>query len=183
MPGEVIWPAPSGPIIEGEAALYLAVTAGDMVSQLSQVPRQSDSRRVRWLSSDYSTFYDWQELERTVPLAFAELSVEDGYGLADQLERLHCALPYSEAERRWLRVDKAELPAGSGRWESMRRQEIAVLSNGLVHVMHGREVLRKWWAWRRETDEFVGQGSIDEACAVLGTLANMFAIKEGRPSA
>lgn len=178
MPGEVIWPAPSGPVIKGEASAYLAVTAVDIVSQLSHVPQRPDIRRVRWANSDYCTFYDWQELERAVPLAVTELSVDDGCRLADQLESLHCALPYSEAERRWLRVNYAEPPTESGRWESIRRQEIAVVSNGLVQVMHGREMLRKWWAWRRETDEFAGQGSLDEACAALNTLASMFVIKE-----
>jgi hypothetical protein len=173
MAGEIVWPEPIVPAVEGKAAGYLAVAAVDLRDGLDRVPNVPASGRKQMINADRVTIYDWQELERRVPAAFSELSVESGRTLADQLERLHFAMPYSEAERRWFRIAYGDPEIG---WNDMRQAEVEVVSGGLRHVVYGRELFRKWWAWRRDTDEFEGQGGRAEACQVLDVLADRFTI-------
>jgi hypothetical protein len=92
--------------------------------------------------------------------------------------RLHGALPFSEAERTWL---------GEKEWSSadmtddLMGETAEIMSGGVLRVLQGRELVRRWWAWRRQTNEFAGQGSLDEACRQLGVLAERLVIERHWP--
>jgi hypothetical protein len=93
----------------------------------------------------------------------------------------HCctvALPFSESERYWL-IDAQrrhwrsypqrdpEVPLS----ESIVGVETTVMSGGLRRALHGRDLVRRWASWRREADEFAGQGGLTTALFLLDHLA------------
>jgi hypothetical protein len=80
----------------------------------------------------------------------------------DVLFRYHTALPFDEAEREWL-WQAYDAAWGPNSISIIRRREARVMSAGLRRVILGRDLMRRWWAWRRETDEYAGQGSLDAA--------------------
>jgi hypothetical protein len=86
------------------------------------------------------------------------------YELSETIDRLHAALPFSEGERRWLldvqrEISDVELPEG------LIGLEAIVTSSGLRTVVQGRELVRRWAAFRRSTDEFARLGTVEEAQA------------------
>jgi hypothetical protein len=76
--------------------------------------------------------------------------------------RYRVALPFDETERAWL-YDAYEAAWGPKCIQRIRAQEARVMSAGLRRVVVGRDLMRRWWAWRRETDEYAGQGGLDAA--------------------
>jgi hypothetical protein len=89
----------------------------------------------------------------------------------------HTALPFSEAERHWLWSENgagAGTPGlGSEEWMvTVRQSEARIVSAGISRIVRGRDLLQRWWAWRREIGEYAGQGSLDQAReAVVGLTA------------
>jgi hypothetical protein len=163
----------SGPIIwPGEGPGYLGDLAADLLSGLCEQPPAGTGQQRRWISSDYVTFSDLQWVELTIPHAQAELKVDETIALDKVLNALHAALPYSEAERIWLHRAGND-PDGTPNWDRLprvRRQEAVIVSSGVRQVVYGRELLRRWWSWRREADEFSGQGTLDPAREALREL-------------
>jgi len=179
------WATPAMPIPPGEGAVYVGCIAADALADLESGPNWSEGQRRQWVGRDGWAFHECQEIERAAPHALAELDVGDGATLSDLLHTFHTALPYSEAEWHWLHRAYYELPVGSGRWNIIRRQEIQLVSSGLRQVVYGRDLLRRWWAWRRETDEFRGQGTLDVARGALSAMVENFhpdpKVQEDRP--
>ncbi len=125
-----------------------------------------------------------------------DVPVDQRQGIADQLSGslavFREAMPYSEAERRWL-VDTESRPrttsfvaytdgAGYARTRpapaaeqlfDLNEAEGEIVSAGLVQVVRGRELTRRWWAWRRQTEEFTDQGSREVAYQALQELGQM----------
>ncbi len=159
-----VWP--------GEGPQYVSDLAYDLLSGLSEQPPVGTSQQRRWISSDYSTFNELQFFERAAPYAQADLDGDFRAALNVQLHTLRSALPYSEAERVWLYrglLDSEGYPSHD-RLHIVRRQEAAIVSSGVRQVIYGRELLRRWWSWRREADEFSGQGTLDMARHALEEL-------------
>lgn len=110
--------------------------------------------------------------------------------------QLHSALPYSEAERHWL-IDthppdpllllpvpldnKTIFEAQSRYHERYFGLEARIVSAGLIHVVSGRDLMRRWLSWRSETDEYTGQGSLDQARDTLAGLIKLVAPDEDIP--
>jgi hypothetical protein len=89
-------------------------------------------------------------------------SAEGIYELWETIDRLHASLPFSEGERRWLIDSKRgipdqEIPA------AIVGMEAIVTSNGLHQIVRGGELVRRWAAFRRSTDEFARLGTVEEA--------------------
>ena len=85
------------------------------------------------------------------------------------LLRLHGAMPFDEVERDWL-FEAHDETQGPNSITLIRRREATIVSGGLRRVVQGRDLIRRWWSWRRETDEFSGQGSLDQARDALRDL-------------
>jgi hypothetical protein len=99
------------------------------------------------------------------------------------------ALPFAEAERNWL-LDEHRFddePGGPGspcdeRWlEIARKSETQLVSAGLSRVVHGRDLLQRWWSWRRETGEYAGQESLGHARDALRGIIGLVAPELGLP--
>jgi hypothetical protein len=161
----------------GNGPLLLGISAYDFLYDLSyDVPTTwPENRRWQWLKSDGRAYNTWHSLQEHVPSALAEPDLN-----ADQIElitglvtNVNVAVPYDEAERSWLYgayID-AYNEAGAGSIGIIRqRQPEEIVSRGLRQVIDGRDLMRRWWAWRRETDEFSGQGSLDIARGALRSL-------------
>jgi hypothetical protein len=133
-----------------------------------------------WDRSDKSALVRLKDLEGNIgfiePAPDPVISGTDIYNLFQEFGRLHTALPFSEAERAWLLgKDEQDLPDG------IIGDSAEIMSGGILRVVQGRELVRRWWAWRREADEFAGQGSLDEARQALGVLANTLVIEPNWP--
>jgi len=63
----------------------------------------------------------------------------------------------SAYDKDWEPGTYVEIPA------AIRKQRFEVFSGGMHRVVKGRDLMRRWWSWRRETDEFEGQGSLEQA--------------------
>lgn len=97
----------------------------------------------------------------------------------------HAALPFNEAERGIVcsayRADSGEAGAYREIPSQIRQQEFEIVSAGLGSVVRGRDLMRRWWAWRREADDFDGQDSLSRAKTALIQLVGLFVSPECMP--
>jgi hypothetical protein len=122
----------------------------------------------------------------------ADVPIDQRQAIADRLHGslavFREAMPYSEAERRWL-VDmnrqrkerSVPRPDGYSRAPAPVKEQLLdfnaaedeIVSAGLLQVVSGRDLTRRWWSWRRQTDEFTDQGSREIAYQALQDLGHM----------
>jgi hypothetical protein len=152
-----------------------------------------------WQLEDAISVMSWQALERQL----RELPLPNELDLYRQrlpfhrlVDQFHSALPYSEAERHWLvDTEPAPLPPTSpdvdqeAVLEMQRRYheryfdlEVRTVSAGLIRVVSGRDLMRRWMSWRSEADEYTGQGSLNPARDALAGLIKLVAPDETMPT-
>lgn len=152
-----------------------------LFSILSEVPTH-DNPPYKWDKADYDAYHIFTELD--TGLRFLEPSPEvEGDEIGDlhrAFERLHMALPFSEAERHWLRERprRYEPDIAGAIWG----QADEIMQDGLIRVVQGRELVRRWWAWRREVEEFAGQGALEETQQALGEIITTLVSDSNWPS-
>jgi hypothetical protein len=158
----------------GHGALSLGLSAYDALYDLCDVSPWSEERRGYWVPSDKRSFQGWFNIEdRTTPaLADPTITEDQVEHLTEMLFTYNVTLPYDEAERHWL-FDAYDGAWGVGSIGIIRRQETRIVSGGLRRVVYGRELMQRWWSWRRDTDQFAGQGTVDLARDALCTLIEM----------
>jgi|GEM_PF-5601878 len=88
----------------------------------------------------------------------------------------HTALPHDEAERRWQYDNHGKVMPERG---EVRDIEAEVMSGGIRRVIHGRELVRRWIAWRQESDEYAGHNGVGVARSALAGVITLLA--PGRP--
>jgi hypothetical protein len=96
----------------------------------------------------------------------------DGWTRVDGLRLLwrnfHVALPYSEAEREWLIENLSLDPQRSaGGLEDQLGYTAEIVSAGLRTTIVAHELISRWMAWRSESEQFRGQGTLDSARSSL----------------
>jgi hypothetical protein len=96
----------------------------------------------------------------------------------------HEALPFNSGERRWLTrsiiglgEDRAQR---SDRVDRLAIMEGSVISAGLRHPVRGGELMRRWSAWRAQTDEFAKAGTFDLARVALAGLGGVLLVNHHR---
>jgi hypothetical protein len=164
----------------GLAPALLGLRAADALYDLCDVPTWTEDARGRWRVSDRRAFYGWLQIEGDTPEAQTALGNQDEDSLErlnDILHKYHSVMPYDEAERFWLFVTACEAQELSfaESFHHIRKQEARIVSAGLRRVVYGRELLGRWWSWRRDTDQFSGQGTVDTAREALRELITMVA--------
>jgi hypothetical protein len=83
----------------------------------------------------------------------------------------HEATPFGEAEREWLFENVSfHVPRQEGEIEDQLGGEPRVISEGVHKVIAVQELIRRWLAWRQQTDEFSDQGTLDRARTALAHL-------------
>ena len=152
-----------------------------------------------WGQADTTGFTSWRSLEcelQKLPLP-EELDKDRQRLPFERLTaQLHSALPYSEGERHWLMnteppdpllllpvpLDNKTIVEVQSRYhERYFGLEARIVSAGLIHVVSGRDLMRRWLSWRSETDEYTGQGSLDLARDALASLIKLVAPDEDIP--
>jgi hypothetical protein len=125
-----------------------------------------------WHEDDWDTFGELRHMDTGVPL-FQQapdpfLDGGDAVELHRRLTRFHAALPFSESERLWLcSIDFPYSTDFAGRVAAI---DAEVFNAGIRQRVPGAELIRRWAAWRREADEYAGQGSLREARCLLGQI-------------
>lgn len=198
-------PIPDGLEITGPPfgiGTFLGSGARGMIEQLAPSTWQPGDRR-RWQAADYWSLTSLYGFEREcVPLLGRESldhSVLHGPEEAKRefeqvVSRLtaafHDALPFDDTERRWaVDVFERELGGGGGvaherraATERFRATEDELTIDGVAQVVSGRELGRRWWAWRRNADEFAERGSLDDARAALRGLTELLSPRDRNPA-
>lgn len=94
----------------------------------------------------------------------------------------HTALPYGEAERRWLldqyrnTASQFVYPPDHGTVIALVGQhEERIVSSGQRQLVRGQDLIDRWLAWRREEGAFHGQGTLDVALEALRGLYHLCA--------
>lgn len=120
---------------------------------------------------DFDALADLNELERSAPPLYDALVDVDPTGTQSGHFEVHwpsfrAALPFSEGERTWLyglkygaQSDDTAQQLSDKLW----RQEGHIVDAGIHRVVSGHELFHRWLAWRRETDQFKGQQTLDLA--------------------
>jgi hypothetical protein len=182
--GEAIWyewPTPTSNPSLGMGALEALVD----LSEDAPIPT-GDHRR--WYVSDYEALLSSLRLEEKaksegIPTdAPSDVRTElNGY-----LDSFYVALPFTEVERGIVhRVYGEPREAGKSHRDipgQIRKQQFEVVSAGLRTVVRGRDLMRRWWAWRRELDEFEGQGSLEQAKLALVSFTGRIVPPEKMPN-
>jgi len=152
--------------------MLLGLSAHDALYDLSEDARWSGERRGYWLPTDRRAFEGWLSVEYHVPDAQAdpEITAEQLSHVDGLLFKYRAALPYNEAERYWLFGVLDDLEHSRGLIGVIRRHEGQIVSGGLRQVVYGRDLTRRWWAWRRQIEQFQGQGTVDVAREALREL-------------
>jgi hypothetical protein len=145
-----------------------------------------------WTDADLSgvdKLYEVDHLGRLlVPPSTTPLDNRKRY--AELMIELHAALPFSVAEREWFlrdRPQKARYPSlgapGTPEYiDLVRNSEVRLVSEGLYKVIRGRDLLNRWWAWRREVGEYgAGQGGLQQAREALKELTQLLRPDLGLP--
>lgn len=148
----------------------IAAHAFDASEALSVHPPEASSRNLRWLESDHRSFHlsgAFEDLimDRNLP---RELSTTTRRIANDDLAGWRAALPYSEAERAlvfdWDRFGATpELVRGLG--------HTTILDCGVEKEVSGRELMQRWWNWRRGMDRYAETNSAELAREALHCFA------------
>jgi hypothetical protein len=170
----------------GELAFKLAPYLASPTKEMPFAPGDTP----RWTDDDRQTFWgELMDFEFSVPMLEREVEREakgDFDRRFPNIVRFHAALPFSEDERRWyvaehgivweLDVDKRMDALEKARVEEGTDEEIAIeaqiIALGTQQGVDRRDFVRRWAAWRREVDEFAGQGQIDDARTALDLLGH-----------
>jgi hypothetical protein len=122
--------------------------------------------------ADRDAFEAFVELD--TGLRFVEAAASTGGEEIGDLHRsfedLHVALPFTEGERRWMLWDYKNWQ-GRG-LVALKGQTVKIMDAGVTSVVSGDDVIRRWSAWRREQDEFAGQGGLELARRSLRDIAS-----------
>jgi hypothetical protein len=141
--------------------------------------------KLHWVQSDHSALFGLVQLEQAREPHHANLDYpwEKREALEARFREVrntfHGALPFSEPERYWLTTTYTRLRLSeesdddSPLVSRIRKQEGEIMASGLRQVVKGRDLMRRWWAWRRETAEFEGQGNLVIASAALTDALNL----------
>lgn len=133
-------------------------------------------------TSDYSALHGAFEVDwlgrLLVPPATTLLDNRIAY--IERMASLRTAMPFSEAERGWF-FDEHGGGDSINWFEVARNSEVQLVSAGLSRIAHGRDLLQRWWSWRRETGEYTGQGSLNQARRALAGITELLAPELGLP--
>ena len=166
-------PGPFGWIGSG-----LIQTAEQLVGFLSEDLEWSPGDPLVCEDADSLALTYWLEFDSAIPLMAMPFEMTGDFSkrLHDTILAVRTALPFNEAERAWL-YDGTR----SGHDPSLPKQvperfehmEGTIMVDGVRRPVSGHELMSRWLAWRRQTDEYEGQGSLDQAREALKTMKGL----------
>lgn len=149
--------------------------AGELAECFSEDLEWSPGDPLEWENPDTRALVHWLELDSAFPLMAMpfELIGDFSQRLYNTVLTVRSALPFNEAERAWLYNgtrgggDPTLPNALPERFEHM---EGTIMVAGIRRPVSGHDLMSRWLAWRRQTDEYEGQGSLDQAREALRSL-------------
>lgn len=138
-----------------------------------------------WHDADSDALSALGEFEFLLPhiRATDEVSLEEMIDFDTKIAALHLALPFTEAERNLL------VRTNRGLIEVQYRhlvEQFASASGEVIHagkrsLIDGQELLWRWAAWRHQSGEYAGQGTLDIARETLRGIVRLLAPGEPLP--
>lgn len=161
------------------------------LGQLSLNVRALETDAHGWTAADSEALDALQEIDILEPLLVppATTPMENRQAFKLGMATFYAALPFTESERRWLLVDPElmpppdAIPVNEAYVTFIRQTEGEIMSAGIVRVVQGRDLLQRWWSWRREIGEYAGQGSLDRARDALKNTIGLLTPELGLPEA
>lgn len=98
--------------------------------------------------------------------------------LAQLRSEMHAQLPFDEQERRWLVgvYEEAPRPVAPPSYElveEIEARDTEITSSGIRRIVRGRDLVQRWWSWRRDADEYAGSGAALQASLALVRVADL----------
>jgi hypothetical protein len=115
----------------------------------------------------------WLELDTGIALLAVPVEFAGAVSkrLSDTVLAVHAAMPFNEAERAWIYAAIVRTEGSRLRLpQKIESQEGTIMVAGIRRPVSGHDLMSRWLAWRRQTDEYDGQGSLDQARAALLSL-------------
>lgn len=149
----------------GRRCFLVGLKAVDALWDISELPRQSQRTWSRWTDQDGHSLHGWFNVEEKAAIAVADSRGTESTPMRGLMERYHASLPFSDGEREWLRDVYEELWGSPGTLHELCQQESEIVTSGLSRIVTGRELVSRWWRWRRALA--VERGSVEDAREVL----------------
>jgi hypothetical protein len=161
----------------GDVGVEIADIADILIEYWSGEPEPLGDPSQVMPDSDNQALGYWLSMESVVPLVEIpyEVTGDVRRQAHDALVAFHVALPYNEAERQWLGQTsrRAGQRKPGDQPERIAAYEDTIMMAGVRQAVSGRELMRRWPTWRRETGEYAGQGALDEARQALRTIQEL----------
>lgn len=168
-----------------QAGLEARSLLGNLCEPLIYPAYDKDGQETDWDDADGNALANYVEFEFFVmhTRATAEVSADEMSTFVLKLNALRLALPLTEAEREWIFRPQEGMVDPHYKFivEEIGVHEVELVSAGVRQVTNGRDMMRRWRAWRREIDEYEGQGSLDLAREALRGIVEMLCPGEPLP--
>jgi hypothetical protein len=168
----------------GDLGADVGLQAQMLLEYLSQPLLESERDERGWYYPEGDALTALVELEWLVPhiRPTGDVLTDEMGAFATRLAAFRLALPVTEAERYWLHHVRDAVDPHSHWFETqIGEADDEVISLGLRTRIDGGDLLRRWRAWRRETDEYDGQGTLDLAREALRGVAQLLLPDEPLP--
>lgn len=164
----------------------VSMTASIVLESLSKPFREASLDEGGWHYFEGDALAAYVDMELHIPhiRATDEVSPHEMEVFTGYLATFRSALPFSEAERHWLWKQR-EVGANPHHFEAelSHAGDEPVISAGQHIRLDGQDMLRRWRSWRRETDEYAGQGTLDVARDALRGMLELLSPWEPLPEA
>jgi hypothetical protein len=160
----------------------LGVVASFTFCKLHDQPADIPDRGPLWSESDGDSLVYTMFLEEHIQLNNTDpQTIPQARRFGTAVMRWHAALPFTVAERSRLLDLNRSIPGKS--FQKLvpsidALPETTVVSGGIQTVSDGRELNRRWLAWREQRDEFANQGSLIQARHALREIVELSNLPE-----
>jgi hypothetical protein len=172
----------------GPMAARVGTAALDALEWLSVDPHWHGGKQRHWKESDHESFWSTLECAHGIREAGASRLIEgviqgpngsqnQHHRLVMKLARFHHSLPFDEAQRDWLLRgvynDTWLTSPNRPTIQQISCQAYRISSAGQHQEVRGKDLLDRWWAWRRRAFEFEGERTIWYAQSSLQGIGEM----------
>lgn len=150
---------------------FVAEHALEAVSALGTPPPETVRRNLRWLNVDshsYVAVFEFEDAIDRLGLP-GDLSSDEREAVNGDLAEWHLALPFNESERRLILEEDAIANDPLILRRMIGRK--AIFDRGEVREVTGRELIQRWWKWRRGVEQFEGGNGVERGRRALYRLA------------
>lgn len=143
-------------------------TALHAAQAMEKTPPPHEGRSIRWANSDFESFQATVELDDVLFLSGLRPVLPGRGSAGEHFTNWRRALPYNEAEdERFCEVRRENLGSTCLAREVRQLGIERIEDGGIERYAVGKHLVRRWWRWRRDLEEFEGQRGPERAVAAL----------------